>query len=173
VERTTGRTSEVTNILRTVGLTLLVVLSACASRDLDKGTRIAELSFAESSTQTNLVQLADGVADLVVAVPNGHCRPVNEETTVDVAISGPSLPIQQSMKMGELTWAYAEGSCDAYGYVYEAATRLSKKFDVTRGKHNVRVQLMLGMPEQRTATLWIIYGGRAPTTRMFPGKSDR
>lgn len=156
---------------RALGWIMCIVVLGCVGTDFDKGTPIAELSLVQASTHTGEVHLAEGTADIVVAVRDGKCHPVNAETRISVAITGQGSVIESSMKLGDLTWAYAEGSCDAYGYAYDAATRLSKKFKLKRGDYKIDVEVRPGSPEQRTAMIWIIYGGRAPTTKMFPSLS--
>jgi hypothetical protein len=138
---------------------------------LDKGRPIAELSFAQSSTQATQIDLAEGSAEIVIAIREGKCRPVNEHTIVEIALTGHGISINRSMRMGDLTWAYAQGSCDAYGYLYDSSAGLSKNFDVKSDSYKVVVRVRPGSPEQRMASLWMIYGGRPPTTRMFaPGR---
>jgi|RhiMethySRZTD1v2_1073278.scaffolds.fasta_scaffold222185_3 hypothetical protein len=148
----------------------LAGLTGCSifGANFDKGQALLELSFGKASRLERDVALAEGRADLVIAVRDGKCRPVENETTLDVTLTGMDVSINRSMRMGELTWAYAEGSCDAYGYLYDASVGLSRKFDVRSGTYRLITQVHSGnAAESRTGTLWIIYGGRAPTTRMF------
>jgi hypothetical protein len=150
-----------------------VLILGCAGVDLDKGTRIAEVPMAEVSMRTVQVRLPEGNADIVLAVRDGKCNPVNPATTIEVTISGPGVSDKRVMKASDLSWAFAEGSCDAYGYVYDTAARLSKKIALADGDYRVVVNVHPGAPDPRTAAIWAIYGGRAPTTRMFPGAAHR
>jgi hypothetical protein len=156
-------------------VTWSVVLAACVlGADFDKGRAIAELPLGAASSVERKVALAEGTADLVIAVRDGRCRPVDKRTTVDVTMTGMGLSIERSMTIGELTWAYAEGSCDAYGYMYDSSAGLSKKVSVGRGDYQFVIRTRPGSSdESRMATLWIIYGGRAPTTRMFAPQPPR
>jgi hypothetical protein len=151
------------------------VLTGCIlGTDFDKGLALAELPLGKASTVEREVNLAEGSADLVIAVRDGRCRPVDKVTTLDVTITGPGGSIERSMNIGELTWAYAEGSCDSYGYLYDPSVGLSKKIDVRSGKYRLVARVRPGgADELRIGTLWVIYGGRVPTTRMFPGPSTQ
>jgi hypothetical protein len=160
-------------IRRAAAIGACVFIFGCAGVDLDKGTRLAEVRLAEVSTRTVQVRLPEGNADIVLAVRDGKCTPVNPATSVDVAISGPGVSDKWVMKAADLSWAFAEGSCDAYGYIYDTATRLSKKIALADGDYRVVVNVHPGAPDPRTAAIWAIYGGRAPTTRMFPGAAHR
>ena len=144
------------------------MLLGCASVDLDKGRPIAEVSFAQSSAHTTQVDLAEGSAEIVIAVRGGKCNPVSQETIVDVSLKGHGLSIDRSMRMGDMTWAYADGSCDAYGYLYDSSKGVSRPFDIKRATYEVVVRVRPASPEQRMVSVWTIYGGRAPTTKMFP-----
>ena len=153
-----------------------VALAGCSilGADFDKGIALQEIPLGKTSRLERQVALADGRADLVVAVRDGRCKPVDGSTTLDVTMAGADGSITRSMKMGDLTWSYAEGSCDAYGYQYDASVGLSQKFNVRGGSYHLTTQLHPGNPaESRTGTLWIIYGGRAPTTRMFSSTPAR
>jgi hypothetical protein len=152
-----------------------VVLAACVlGADFNKGRAIAELPLGAESTVERKVDLAEGSADLVIAVRDGRCHAVDKRTTVDVTMTGMGMSIKRSMRLGELTWAYAEGSCDAYGYMYDSVVGLSKKLRVSSGDYQFVIRTRPGPSEEsRIGTLWIIYGGRAPTTRMFPPQPAR
>jgi hypothetical protein len=155
---------------RWLRLAFPVVLSGCIlGADFDKGLALAELPLGHASKFERQVDLTEGSADLVIAVRDGRCRPVDRGTTLDVTMRGMGVSIETSMNIGELTWAYAEGSCDAYGYSYDPSAGLSKKFDFRHGEYELVTRVRPGSSEElRVGTLWIIYGGRAPTTRMFP-----
>ena len=143
------------------------MLMGCASVDLDKGREIAKLSLGESSAHSIQVDLPEGSAEVVIAVADGKCNPVNEDTTVDIALRSNGLSINRTMRMGDLTWAYAVESCDAYGYLYDASRGVSKPFEVRSASYEAVIRVRPGIPEQRMASVWMIYGGRAPLIRMF------
>jgi hypothetical protein len=149
----------------------VAALAGCSilGADFDKGQLLVDVSLGKSSNYEREIALADGHADLVIAVRDGKCKPVDARSIVDVALRGPSQSIERTMRMGELTWSYAQGSCDAYGYLYDSAKGLSEKFDLGSGKYRVDVRVLSASPEEtRVGSLWIIYSGRAPTGRMFP-----
>ena len=72
------------------------------------------------------------------------------------------------MRISQLTWSYAEGSCDAYGYLYDESTGNARKFEIATDatEASVEIEVQAGGPS-RPATVWLIYGGRAPTSRLF------
>lgn len=171
-----SRTSKMTTQLsKWVALVCSGVLAGCIlGADFDKGLALGELPLGKASKFERQVDLAAGSADLVIAVRDGRCKPVDKGTTIDTTLTGAGGSIERSMNIGELTWAYAEGSCDAYGYLYDPSVGLSKKFDVRGGKYQLVTRVRPGSSdESRIGTLWIIYGGRAPTTRMFPAPPTR
>jgi hypothetical protein len=172
LESATTKSSEMIEYLSRKWLRLAcpIALSGCVvGADFDKGVSLAELPLGQASKFERQVSLAEGSADLVIAVGDGICRPVDQGTTVDITMTGMGMSIERSMKMGELAWAYAKESCDAYGYLYDPSAGLSKKFDVRPGRYQLVTRVRpAGSEESRVGTLWIIYGGRAPTTRMFP-----
>jgi hypothetical protein len=155
------------NIARSLTSLVTAAVLGCASADFDKGRLIADLSFAQDSALTTQVDLAGGIVEIVVAVPDGKCKPVNPDSVIKIAITGPDISADRFMKMGDLTWAYAQGSCDAYGYLYDVSKGISKPFAIEGGVYEVAIRVRPGSPEDRVVSVWTIFGGRAPTTRMF------
>ena len=104
---------------------LTLALTGCATNDFDKGLLVAQIALDGPSDLERSVNLESGTADLVVAVRDGKCKPVNEGTTAEVAIAGLGTTTELSLRMGALTWAHADRSCDAYGYLYDVGTGLT------------------------------------------------
>lgn len=150
-------------------LMFALALTGCAASDFGKGLPLGEIALGAPSDFERYVDVEAGSADLVIAVRDGKCKPVDEGTTVDVSIVGMGTTVELSLKMGALSWAYADKSCDAYGYIYDVGTGLSKKLNLKAGQYRVRARVSsFSKTESRAGSLWIVYGGRAPTTRMFP-----
>ena len=146
------------------------MLMSCASVDLDKGREIANLSLDESATLNGQIDLPEGTAEIVIAVADGKCHPVNQDTTVDIALRSDRVSINRTLRMGDLTWSYAEGSCDAYGYLYDVTKGVSRPVDVSSARYETVIRMRPAIREQRMVSVWMIYGGRAPLSRMFAAR---
>lgn len=145
-------------------------VSGCAATDLRKGVPLGDIALGGPTSFERVIDLEAGTADLAIAVRDGKCKPIREGTTIDVTIVGMGTRVEQSLMMGALSWAHADKSCDAYGYLYDVRSGLSEKFELKAGQYRVRAQVRsFDEAEQRSGALWVIYGGRAPTTRMFRG----
>lgn len=160
------------NTLRWMGIVLaFVAVGGCTlmPSDFDKATEVARFSLGHQGSVHRVIALPAGQAELVVAVPNYHCKPAASDDSVRVRVTGENVtPVDVTMTLGDLTWGYAVNSCDAYGYLYDRSAGLSRKFQVPDGAKAVSVDVDVSSKgELRPASVWLIYGGRVPTNRVF------
>ena len=135
--------------------------------DIDKGTNLANLNLVGRSVVERQVTLPAGEAGFAIAVPGIKCEPANDAITVQIRMKGMGTSIEDSLRFGDLTWAFARDSCNAWGYVY-TKSQGSKTFALARGEYQVTIEVDApGSARARKASLWIIYGDMAPTIRMF------
>jgi hypothetical protein len=135
--------------------------------DIDKGTNVANLNLAGRSVIEREVTLEAGEVGFAIAVPGIKCEPTDDAITVQIQMKGNGASINESLRFGDLTWAFARDSCDAWGYVY-TKTQGSKSLALGRGEYQVTIAVDApSSARARKASLWIIYGDMAPTIRMF------
>ena len=163
--------------MRSHGYLVLIalLLTGCTwlmAQDFDKATRLAEITI-RSTTQVaqTVLDLPQGDAEVIVAVPNQHCRPADPRTTVRVRLEGEGFKaIDLAMKFGELTWSHGMNSCHAYGYLYDSAAGLGRKLLIPAGARHVRASVTtsgVDASDSRRGSVWLAYGGRVPTNRVF------
>lgn len=152
-----------------------LLLTGCTwllSRDFDKATLLADITI-QSTTHVaqRVLDLPQGDAEVIVAVPNQHCRPVDPRTTVRVRLEGERFKaVDLAMKFGELTWSHGMNSCHAYGYLYDSTAGLGRKLVIPAGSGQIRALVTtsgVDAGESREGSVWLAYGGRVPTTRVF------
>ena len=99
-------------------LLAFVLVPGCAllGQDARRATLVADAQFGASAIVLRTVQLPEGVASLVVAIPNYRCAPI-PDAEIEISMrSNTTLMLAQRVKLAELTWSHGGDSCDAYGY---------------------------------------------------------
>lgn len=169
-----GASTEMNGISKSLLRIALVSIGGCSllpSSDFEKATRVADFAI-QAGKFSSEVRLPEGEARLVWAVPNVLCTPLSPATSIAIRIEREgTLVFGQVLKGGDLTWAHGQKSCHGYGYMYDESTGTSGlKLPVPRGGGTYRIELEIASdlsPVARNSSLWFIYGGRAPTIRMF------
>jgi len=149
------------------------LLCGCAGllgADFDRATRLVSVRLGADSHITSDMALPAGAVELVVAVPNQHCHAISPDTVIKVKMTGHMRTIETAIKASTLTWSFGQGSCHAYGYIYDSAVGLGKTLEIPRDVGNVRIEVetsSVPRDSDRILSLWVIYGGRVPTGRLF------
>lgn len=152
-----------------------LLLSGCTwlmSQDFDKATLLAEITIRSTAdVAQRVLDLPKGNAEVIVAVPNQRCRPADPKTTVRVRLEGEGFDaVDLAVKFGELTWSHGMNSCHAYGYLYDSTVGLGRKLVIPEGAKRIRASVTtsgVDGSESRGGSVWLAYGGRVPTTRLF------
>jgi hypothetical protein len=172
-KRTSGASQMRTN--GSIVLLLAFALCGCGlvmSREFDKATLLTQFSIQGAGhAAQNVIDLPSGTAEIILAVPNHHCSPVDLRTTVRVRLEGDGFQsIDLAMRLGDLTWSHGMNSCHAYGYLYDSTTGLGRKLAIPDRAKGVRVSVTTSgsdANQTRTGSVWMVYGGRVPTARLF------
>lgn len=163
--------------MRSYGYLVLIalLLTGCTwlmAQDFDKATRLAEIRIQSTiHVAQTVLDLPQGDAEVIVAVPNQHCRPVDPRTTVRVRLEGEGFKaIDLAMKFGELTWSHGMSSCHAYGYLYDSQSGIGRKLQIPSEARQIHVSVTtsgVDARESRGGSVWLAYSGRVPTNRVF------
>lgn len=157
-------------------LCVLVMFTAlgfgCASilqSDFEKATLLSSVDLGLPSQSSRLLKLPPGSAQVVIAIPGAHCQKPDMGASVNVRFkANKHLDATVAMKLSQLTWSYAEGSCDAYGYLYDVSAGTSPTVEIAADTNEASVDIEVhANGPARLANVWLIYGGRAPTSRLF------
>jgi len=160
-------------------LTLLIagLASSCTllmSSDFDKAIRLAEINIGVLGKVNQILDIPAGDAMIVIAVPNYRCSSIDATAKIRVLIEGHGvILVDTTMTLSQLTWSHGVDSCHAYGYSYDKAAGLTQKVDIPKGSRQMNISIETissGNTGTRTGAVWLVYGGRAPTARMFEGK---
>src|SRR5262249_24197887 len=169
-----------TTLLSTVCLALL-------ERDFDKLTRVGEFRLGSAEIFRQTVNLPSGSAQLILAIPNYRCAAVGEDPVTFTVRSDKGVEFSERVLISQLTWSYAQDSCDALGYLRAEAGRNQSMpgrgtmtLEITHDQTPITVEVdtrELKTSTPRNASVWFIYGGRAPLDKIFgplpEGKSGR
>jgi hypothetical protein len=148
-------------------------LASCGhiGTDFDKATYVGRVDLSDSRPHSFRVDLAEGDASLIVAVPGYNCADIKPDAVLEVSIAGEAVSAASArIALHELTWSYANRSCDAFGYVRD------KRLTATIPRKGATVRLTFAIDAARHVAsseqilLWYVYGDRVPTSRVFePG----
>jgi hypothetical protein len=145
--------------------------------DFDKATLVGEIELEKSAVLRRDLMLPTGRARLMIAIRNIQCAPM--EATIRVTVVGSEGSIlSKQLSLSQLTWSYGKDSCDAIGYLESADSRDD---GAAKGEGEMRLQvgrrratytfdvttLDSNSTNDRRAALWLIYGDRVPTARIF------
>lgn len=179
------RTFLIVNPFAVGSLLAFLLMPGCAllEQDARRATLVADAQFGASAIVSRTVQLPEGVAGLVVAIPNYRCAPI-PDAEIEISMrSNTTLMLAQRVKLAELTWSYGGESCDAYGYpVLLPNERTSEprheglRVLISSNDNPVIVEVKLSAPSaysQREVSIWATYGGRVPTRKLFGDKPDK
>jgi hypothetical protein len=175
------------NVRRIVAATLLLIValldaSGCVlANDFDKATLIGTIELGNAARLQRELMVPSGRARLMIAIRNYRCAPM--EATIRVSVAGPEgNVISQQVSLSQLTWSYGRDSCEATGYLES-----SDSHDKAAAKDGGEMRLQVGhrratygfdvttidsdSTNERQAALWLIYGDRVPTARIFGAES--
>lgn len=173
---------------KTLLLNALVVSSALLStgcfglleRDFNKLTLVGELRLGDLEVFRRTVNLPSGNAQLILAVPNYRCSAIGDYPISFTVRSEKGVEFSERVLISQLTWSYAENSCDAFGYLRPGAApnqsipgHGTMTLEITRDQSPVTVEVdasEMKTSSSRSASIWFIYGGRAPLGRIFGGQ---
>jgi hypothetical protein len=167
-----------------LGTTLLNASGCALASDFDKATLVGEIGLEKSASLRRELMVPKGRARLMIAIRNFHCAPM--EATIRVTVVGSEGNIlSKQVSLSQLTWSYGKDSCDAIGYLESSD---SHDEGAAKGGEEMRLQVNRGRApytfdvttmdsnstSERRAALWLIYGDRVPTARIFgPGNGKR
>lgn len=161
----------------------LLQLSGCAlASDFDKATLVGEIGLVRAATLHREVILPSGPARLMIAVRNYRCAPVDATIRVRV-VGAQGIVLSKQILLSQLTWSYGRDSCDAIGYLEPPNTNdeVAKKGDgslvLKVGRKGVTYTFDAmttdsTLAKERSAALWLIYGDRVPTARIFGPQNE-
>jgi hypothetical protein len=168
---------------RAIVLTALLfaasTLSSCMQmmqKDFDKATCVGTFSLADQHFRQTIVAPA-GDANVMLAFPGRQCsKPQDRTLTIEVNDAN-GLEFRKNVRLSQLTWATAQGSCDAYGYLEEGSPKgpIGMTIHVPNDHFPMTVTIDLGpagVPDHVEVGVWLIYGERAPTTKIFERRSS-
>ena len=159
-------------------VTALLNASGCVlASDFDKATLVGEIELEKSAILRRELTVPTGRARLMIAVRNFQCAPM--EATIRVTVVGSEGNIlSKQVSLSQLTWSYGKDSCDAIGYLESADSHDEgaakdegeMRLQVGRRKATYTFDVMTmdsNSTNERRAALWLIYGDRVPTARIF------
>jgi hypothetical protein len=168
-----GRAGSGAGEMRPIWLPLTVLLSAgCGailSSDFSKARKVAEFRLGESSALHATLRLPPGQAQVIIAVPNYRCNMPDVTAAVSIRIHiGDTELVREQVKLSDVVWAYANNSCDAYGYTYNEMSQLTNTFNIPSSKSDADVDVAIDSKGKvMPAAVWVVYQGRVPTAKVF------
>jgi hypothetical protein len=150
-----------------VGSSLGVVgCTSLLERDFEKAMLISDVELGNPRIYTRTLAAQGGIARLILAVPNHRCSPPADGPVSFAVRVDNTIVLSERRRLSELTWSHGEGSCDALGYVAGNAGRI----DLKDGHPLVTFEIDVGNVQggsMRRASVWLIYGDRIPTAKIF------
>lgn len=135
-------------------------------QDFQKATLVSEIELGSSPAQMRTFVPPVGTARLILAVPNYRCSAPIEGVISFAVQSEEKRLLSARRRLSDLTWSHGEGSCDAYGYIAGSDGR----FDIgsLQGLVTFAIDATQIKSGNRTrASVWLVYGDRVPTARIF------
>jgi hypothetical protein len=158
--------------------TSLLASSGCAlASDFDKATPIGVIDLEKDASLRRELTVPAGRGRLMIAVANYRCAPF--EATIQIGILGAEgAVLSRRVSLSQLTWSYGRDSCDAIGYLEQPDSKGSRsatddaemRLRFGAGKSRYTIEAMTidsNSTNKRSAELWLIYGDRVPTARIF------
>lgn len=165
---------------------VIMGLSGCLQllgQDFDKATMVGDLRLGSPEKFKRTVALPSGNARLILAVPNYRCAPIDDAPIV-VSARGPTgIEFSERLLLSQLTWSYGENSCDAFGFLEvkggkspSAPGSGEMRLDIKHDQEPVTIEVdasQVRTSSARSASVWLIYGDRVPSRKMFGEPSGK
>ena len=138
---------------------------------------VGELRLGSYEKFERTVALPAGNARLILAVPNHRCAPIDDAPIVVIARGPRGIEFSERLLLSQLTWSYGENSCDAFGYLEAGSGKTPSapgtgemRLEIKRDQEPVTVDVdtsQVRTSSGRSASVWFIYGDRAPSRKIF------
>jgi len=153
------------------GVAICVAGCSVLGGDFEKAKFVGWLRLRDGASSSSTVSLPSGKARLIIAVPGYRCAAPKPDASIAITIAGDAVQgFAESIRLEDLTWSFAINSCDAFGYAVDAPDnrRLVVKVlgDGSTARITARIGPVTGTPTQEVL-LWLIYGDRIPTSRIY------
>jgi hypothetical protein len=152
-----------------IGSLAVVGCASLLARDFEKATLISDVELGNPKIYTRTLAAQGGIARLILAVPNYRCSPPVDGPVSFVVRVDSAIVLSERRRLSALTWSHGEGSCDAHGYLAGDAGRFDLKDGHPRVTFEIDVSQVQG-GSMRQASVWLIYGDRVPTAKIFGEK---
>ena len=157
--------------LRTVsGMAMVLLLLSCGhlGDDFEKASYLGRAELRDSGTREFVANLVEGEASLIIAIPGYNCSEVKPDATLDISVqTGAAQPASLTIALHDMTWSYANRSCNAFGYVRDERLAVA----VPRNGGAIKLTLVIRRAKETNMShqmlLWFVYGDRVPTRRIF------